>query len=454
MLKTVEQILRTDDLVRSDAAILVAVSGGADSIVLLHLLARLAPAYPFRLIAAHLDHQLRPESAADAEFVAGVCRQLEVGLISQRCDVEALAKQLGTGLEDAGRQARREFLLKVADEQGCDAIALAHHADDQAETVLHRMLRGSGLSGLAAMRSKSGMFIRPLLGFSRQELRTYLQQHGQQWREDVSNADLAFTRNRIRHQLLPQLEQFNPRIVPALNRLSRQAADEDQYWDTAAAAFLERHGNHAPDGFAVNVEPLLALSRAERRRILRAFLRQASRHLPGIDFEHIEQVDALLEMKRPQADLDLPGLWVGRRYDRLLCDVSRPVVPDYELSIDGPGDYVLPTGDSLQVTVGDDLPEEENSALFDAASTPFPLTVRSPRHGDRFQPSGMAGRKRLKDYFIDEKIPVEERRRTPVVSCGKSIIWLAGKRRCELFPPRSGEKLLKITLIRPKQAVE
>jgi len=454
MLVRLEQVLRDNGLIAPGGKVLVAVSGGADSIALLHLLQRLSGAFPFSLVAAHLDHRLRPESLEDAEFVGEVCRGLGVELVSEQCDVAALATELGVGLEEAGRLARRAFLERIAGETGCPVIALAHHAEDQAETLLFRLMRGSGLSGLAAMRLQAGPYIRPLLGFSREQVCKFLQQHNLIWRDDASNLDLTFSRNRIRHQLLPLLEQFNPRVVTALNRLSRQAADEEDYWNTVAEKFLERHGESHADGYALKIAPLAVLSRAERRRILRAFLRQASPRLAAVNSEHIEQVEALLAAERPQSDLDLPGLWVGRRYDRLLCNIIRPMVDDYELTLNGPGTYRLPTDDRLLVEVGNNLEGDVASVLFNAAQVPFPLIVRSPRAGDRFQPSGMAGHKSLKNYFVDEKIDAEARRRTPVVCCGDIILWLAGRRRCEAFAPRPGEKLLKMTLIMPKHGAE
>ena len=454
MLKKLEQILREHELVEPGNKLLVAVSGGADSIALLHLLSRLAPDFPFSLMAAHLDHGLRSESAADAVFVNDYCNSLEIPIVTEVKDIARYAEETRTGLEDAGRQARRHFLERTATENGCAAIVLAHHADDQAETVLFRLMRGSGLSGLAAMRMKSGPYIRPLLNFQARELRDYLQQGHVVWREDASNQDLDFSRNRIRHQLMPLLGEFNPQVVAALNRLSSQAADEEDYWQSVAADFLDRHGCRSNEHFEMKIEPLRSLSRAERRRILRSFLSQTKPALSGIDFRHIEMIEAMLESDRPQADLNLPGLWVGRRYDRLLCGLSSPDPVPYELVISGPGDYVLPNGECLRFSVEMSGQEDDGTVLFSADHVPFPLRVRSPRSGDRFQPSGMAGNKLLKDYFIDAKIDRESRRLAPVVCFGKEILWLVGMRRSGKFYPADDEKRLKIRLLTSKQVVE
>ncbi|PLY01095.1 MAG: tRNA lysidine(34) synthetase TilS [Desulfuromonas sp.] len=454
MLKRLEQVLRTDDLVADDEKLLVAVSGGADSMALLHLLAELAPAYPFSLAVAHLDHQLRPESAADAGFVANVCHQLQLELFQESVDVRQLATTRKTGIEVAGRQARRSFFERLARQQKCAKIVLAHHGDDQAETILFRLLRGSGLSGLAAMRLKADRYLRPLLGFRADELREYLQQRNLSWRDDSSNDDIAFTRNRIRHQLMPQLAEYNPNLVDALNRLAGQAADEEDYWARLSRTLLDEHGESADDGCIFPIAVLESISRAERRRLLRAFLRQVHNDLSGLEAGHIDQIEALISGSRPQADLDLPGLWVGRRYGRLLCSQSRPEVEAFELSVPGPGDYALPSGDLLRVSINGQGEEDHRTVLFPASALRFPLVVRSPRPGDRFQPSGMEGTRLVKDYFIDAKVEREERLKTPVVCTGEEIIWLAGKRRCGRYFPVGNEKLLKITLLTPKQAVE
>ncbi len=306
------------------------------------------------------------------------------------------------------------------------------------------------------MQLKSDRYIRPLLSFKREELRDYLQQNDITWCEDVSNKDLSFSRNRIRHRLLPHLLEYNPQVVDALNRLSRQAAEEELYWQQAAASFLERFGRRTDDGYELPVDELLRLGRAERRRYLRFFLRQTRQFLAGVEADHIDLIEGLLESEKPQADLDLPGLWVGRRYNRLLSASAKPGFSGYEIKIPGPGEYPLPTGQRLIFSVGKDWREDGdgNTVLFPADQVAFPLKVRSPRAGDRFQPAGMTGTKLLKDYFVDAKIDRESRLRTPVVCCGEEIVWLAGRRRCGQFPPSGDKKLLKITLLKPEQAVE
>jgi len=451
-----EQALRDSGLIAPSARVLCAVSGGADSVALLLLLHGLAERFPFSLHAAHLDHRLRSESGADAVFVAELCARLQVPLLQDSVDVAALAVERREGVEAAGRFARRRFFARLAAENGYSSVALAHHADDQAETILFRLLRGTGIGGLAGMLPRQGLYIRPLLPFRALELRDWLTAQGQDWREDASNADLAFSRNRIRHQILPELQQLNPLLPEALCRLGAQVALEESDWQQRVDAFLNVETCATGDGLELPIASLLGLSPALRRRVLRGLLVRVRGDVMRIDAGHLDQLDDLLVNPRPQAQIDLPGLWVGRRYDRLLVASAAPESPEYQLQLPGPGDYLLPTGARLRlelVTQAEPSPEA-TVACFNADTVSFPLLVCSPRSGDRFQPSGMTGHKRLKDYFIDARIDSETRRRTPLVLSGKRLLWVAGLRRCEGDWPQPGAPVLKMSLESPKDGDE
>ena len=208
---------------RVGETLLCALSGGPDSVALVHALALASPRMGFRVIAAHLDHGLRPDSGQDAEFCLDLCERLGVSLHTGNADVRLRARRDGQGLESAAREERYAFLRGVARSQGAVAIAVAHTRDDQAETLLLRLLRGSGSVGLGAMRARRGRLIRPLLGVSRAQVLSHLGSHGLSWREDPSNSDLTLLRNRVRHELLPQLEaRFNPNLRRTLARTAEQ----------------------------------------------------------------------------------------------------------------------------------------------------------------------------------------------------------------------------------------
>jgi len=452
MLQRFQQNLDRHGLIAPHATVLCAVSGGADSVALLLLLHRLSMTVSFALHAAHLDHGLRAESPDDADFVATLCERLSVPLAREAVDVRALAGERREGLEAAGRFARRRFLEQVAADLGGACIALAHHADDQAETILFRLLRGTGVGGLAGMLPKNGPYIRPLLVFSRAELRDWLVTQGETWREDISNADPAYARNRIRHQILPELQLFSPDLPAALCRLGAQVALEEQDWQQRVQGVLDVHCRVTGDGLSLPIPALLALTPALRRRVLRELLVRVRGDLLHIEAVHVDRLDALLIAARPQAQLDLPGVWAARRYERLLLAAQPPVCPAFCLEVAAPGSYPLPTGAVLRIEAVGAGSQEDSAAsvYFDAAAITFPLTVRSMRPGDRFQPSGMTGHKQLKDYFIDARIEVEARRRTPLVFAGERLLWVAGLRRCEGLWPRTGQLRLKMSLETPK----
>lgn len=446
MLNRFAQAIASAALLEAGDRVLCAVSGGADSVALLLLLQQLSLQLPFTLKAAHLDHGLRPESGDDARFVEELCRSLQVPLRVESADVRELASERGEGLEAAGRFARRRFLERLASEDDCNRIALGHHANDQAETVLFRLLRGSGLTGLAAMRPRSGLYIRPLLSFEKGDLQNWLRATGVSWREDASNLDPAFSRNLIRTEVLPELRRLNPQVDGALCRFSSQVALEEGFWREQVDGFLAAHleNRSGQDVLVLPIAPLSSAHPALRRRILRGLLELFRGHLDKIEAGHIDQIEALLEGAKPQAETCLPGVRVARRYELLHVRSAPPVRDAFEVTIPEEGVYPLPTGDRLVVTLGAGTPGDGDSVAFCAEQLTFPLLVRSVRPGDRFQPSGMTGHKRLKNYFIDNKVPREERQSSVVVCAASTILWLAGRRRCEGFWPRSGGPVLQM----------
>ncbi len=421
------------------ARVLVGLSGGGDSVALLMLLLRCRDALGIEVGAAHLDHGMRAEGAEDAAFVARFCAARGVSLWSGFEDVPGRAKGEGGGLEEAARLARREFLEKVARRHGFSHIALGHHRDDQAETFLHRLLRGAGASGLSAMAVKRGVYVRPLLFFSRSQVHAYLAREGLDFVEDASNSSLEFTRNRIRHQVLPLLKTFNPRIEEHLGRLCDRMADEEGYWGSVVSQEVGRLAHRFEGGVWLGCDECLKLHPALRRRLLRQVLEEVRGDLRGVSSSHLEAVESLLVGSKSQAEAALPRAWVARRYRRLLFCASKPELrPPFALSIPGPGRYTLPAGEELIVSLVDRAMGEGPCVVeFDSRRVSFPLTVRTFRAGDRFSPSGMEGTLKLKDFFINEKIDREARSCLPLVA-GLEVLWVAGLRRCNGFRPGPG----------------
>ena len=431
--------------------LLVGVSGGVDSVVLLHLLSRLRDAFRLTLHAAHLDHSIREQSGTDAVFVADLCKALNVPLQMDICDIPSRAKKQKVSIEMAARDARREFLMRQAADCGATHIALAHHRDDQAETFLLRLLRGTGPAGLAAMAMCDGLWWRPLLECGRDVILHYAADHRLQWREDESNQQLCYTRNRIRHQLLPLLRQFNPRIAEHLATLSAQQGQDEQFWQATVSESLEDVILSRDDGMRLDCGRLLDLPPALKIRVLRAAIAEIRGGLQRITATHLCSVDDLLSRSKSQAEIGLPEIWVARRYGQLWLRRKKPDCPPFELALDEPGEVALPGGSILRATLAKRSRGETRCCVeFDADQLLWPLQIRSFRAGDRFGPSGLDGTKKLKDFFIDNKLEHEHRRQVPLVLSGGQILWVAGVRRSALAPALERTRsILRFELILP-----
>ena len=429
--------------------VLVAVSGGADSVALLFLLHRIAPARELFLEAAHLDHALRPDSSADAAHVRTLCLELGLALTARRTDVAALARSRRGGLEEAAREARRAFLRETARERGCDWVALAHQRDDQAETFLLRLLRGAGTAGLAGMRAVAPPFVRPLLPFCRAELVAWLAAEGIAWREDASNLDPAFTRNRVRHELLPLLESFNPAVRGRLVELCRQSADDESDWAQRVAGELQRHAEFAEGECRLPCVVLAQASPALAGRLVRAALQAVRGDLRRIEATHVAAILSLATGIRPQGEAHLPGAWVARRYELMWFRQAPPVTrPVPTVTIAEPGLYPLGDGRTLSVQLHDrERGEGALAAEFSLDLVGFPLQLRGPLPGDRLQPGGMTGSRKLQDLFVDHKVTAEARDAAVLVCAGGRLLWVAGIRRCAGLQPAPGGPVLRLELL-------
>ena len=428
-------------------SVVAAVSGGPDSMALLILLDWLRGTLGFELHVAHADHGLRGEEAQeDARFVESAARDMGLPVTIGRLDVDALRAGSRMSVEEAAREARYAFLVETAAGIEASAIALGHTADDQAETVLMHLLRGSGTGGLAGMPEVSLLpesrygermaLVRPLLDFTKAETRAYCKLRGVTPREDSSNSSLEFTRNRVRLELMPRLEQYNPRFRDALLRLSASAArDLDFLEQTVSEARQQLEVSGVQGGTAVSRSGFRALHPAVRRHLLRLVYRELAGATKELTHRHVEDM-VRLASGRTGAWTALPG---GLRYEvgydtlRLTHAGDPPAAAflagEHELSIPGEtyvGGWCVNA--ELLPSVRENAEGSSHLALLDADRAGHRLCVRSRRPGDRITPLGMTGSRKVQDVMVDDKTPAAERDGVPLVVSEHGVAWVVGHR--------------------------
>jgi tRNA(Ile)-lysidine synthase len=457
--------LRRTGLIRPGERVLVGVSGGPDSVALLSLLATLAPAWKLQHRVVHVNHGLRgAESEDDARFVATLCRSLGVECVCERVDLMALRARLkGRSLQEIARIARYDVFRREARHWQADKVALGHTADDQAETVLMWMLRGAGGTGLAGIPpSRDALFVRPLLGISRAEILEYIQTEGLAYRTDSSNAKRDYLRNRIRHELLPELKRLNPAIVRVLARGAQILREEQAYLDGAAQEHLARAAQARSDGSVVlDRDGVLALPVGLQRRVIRAWLRRVSGVDQGPSFGTVDAVLGQVVRGRSGGSLSVPGGRVWREYGRLVFVPAAAQSLTNRTVARGAPSVVLPivagsrvrwplTGQTIRLSVVDQGPGKTAArperpattvTFLDADRFTQDLVVRTWQPGDAFQPAGMGGRhKKVQDFFSDLKVPREVRRRLPLLVAPEGILWIAGYRADHRFCATAGSR--------------
>jgi tRNA(Ile)-lysidine synthase len=444
----------------------VAVSGGADSVAMLRVLQELRNELGIGLCVLHLNHALRGEASdADAQFVATLARDLNLEFFGAREDVATIARRQHWNLEDAGRRTRYAFFEQAISQRHCTKAAVAHTADDQAETVLARILRGSGPRGIVGIHPVRGNIVRPLLDIRRAELREYLHAQGQAWREDASNLDVSRLRARLRHELLPQLERdFNPAIIERLASLSTIFRDEEAFWDVVIEERIAALATPIRGGFSIAVADLLTpqatqstqarpaqnadANRALSRRMVQALIGKISGDRSGLQFSHVEAVLRLAVKSQSGRRVELPqGVDVVRNFDKLEF-VARKSVPERDaagtfaakqcpylygvtLTSKGVASIDVPELGLRFCLKAIDWPVSESDTTcdigaLDADCLKPPLVLRNWRPGDAFRLPGKRQAQKLKRLFSDARISIPERKSWPVLTSAGRIAWMRG----------------------------
>jgi tRNA(Ile)-lysidine synthase len=417
--------------------VVVGVSGGPDSIALLHILYSLKEEYDLTLFVVHLNHMLRGEEAEEeACFVAELAKKWGLSCRVLKKDIRKISKEKGLSIEEAGHKVRHEIFRQVGQEIGAQKLALGHHADDRAETVLIHLIQGSGLQGLAAMPPTADWIIRPLAKVFKTEIINYCRDHNLNFYLDQSNEEPVYLRNKVRLNLLPYLKkEFNPQIVEALLRLEDIVVPENQYLDIESDQALEDILiKREKGGLILNKDKLIQKHLAIQRRVIRKAYNLLRPEDQGLSFIHVEQILDLVRSNQGSKQVNLPqGIIFKVVYHRLELIDSR-LKPEKEkksfnISWDIPGTVKLGENKILKGTFLSSKPNITEGFLevvLDGEKITTPLIVRSRKPGDRLRPLGMKGTKKVKDVFIDKKIPKEIRDLIPIVCSGEDIIWLPG----------------------------
>ena len=469
LLDRVRRTIRQHDLATPATRVVVALSGGGDSVALAHLLRALHDAGDLNAVGvAHFNHQLRDDADRDEMFSRSLAEQLGWPFLVEREDVAARARRDRRSIEHAARTARHEFFERAGAHFSADVVALGHTRDDQAETVLLRLLRGAGPRGLSGMHPRSGRAIRPLLDCRRAELREFLAERGLPFVEDATNDDVAIPRNRVRAELVPLLEdRFNPSVVDALANQAELARDEWLWMlDELRSRSLEaRTSNLEPGTWSFEREGLLSAPRALRRLALWRAMSDASGGRT-VSVQHVAAALRIVEASSPAGCVDAPGHVVERIGDRVVLrngrsnDVRLRAADFFRYPLSIPGEVSLPEHGcivSAALTEAGDLSDEAWRARMGSRATAVlamhgwtaPLSVRNRRPGDRFRPFGLDRQKKLQDFFVDRKVARADRDHVPiVVDENDRILWVAGHEIDEAFRVTDASRAVLILTLR------
>ncbi len=455
-LNTVEQTITSFNMFTPGDSVLVGVSGGPDSVALLHALYLLASRFSIDLGLAHLDHGLRQkESEQDAGFVSNLASQYNLPFYLKKQDVAQYQKEYKLSLEDAARRIRYTFFLEIAEKKGYTRIATAHHANDNAELILMNLIRGTGTKGLEGIPPKrSNMIVRPLIHCYRSEILTFLSEQKLDYVLDSTNTDKRFTRNRIRLELIPQLKTFNPKISETLNRLGSIIKNQEIWIQDLVEHNIKDvivgQTEHSVD---ISLAEFKTKPHALKQRIIRQTIQKVKGNLRRISHDHIE---AIINQKNKGqihlpdqilfiADKDILRFSKEDQHLRSLSvnqDKAEPVLFEYTVFKSNFRPMTLlikEAGVRIRFSqidgnaISDYSQGGQAVAFFDMKQITFPILIRNVKHGDRFVPFGMTGTQKVKNFFINDKVPKSERAKCPVFLSQGRIMWLAGLRMADPF---------------------
>jgi len=436
--------------------VVVAVSGGPDSIALLHFLHSIRDEYNLYIHGAHLNHMLRgQESEGDTLYVRDFCKKFNIPLSVRYVDVGELAKRKGISLEEAGRMARYELFRDTAAQVGATKIALAHNMNDQAETILMRIMRGTGLEGLCGIKPvREGLYIRPLLFTSRREIEDYCNLMGLKPRIDSTNLEPLYARNKVRLELIPYIEQnFNSAIERTLSSMAELLSEDRDFLNQYAENAYKGIVLEKQHGVSLDIKGINELHTAVKKRVIRKAIEYVKGNLVGIESRHLDLILSAVNQGNTGASVELPGgIKAAVQYNQLNIMKLKGETKDifcHNLIVPGITEIKEIGGLIEAEIIEGNLPDysaaDKFTRYFDYDRIKENLIARSRRDGDFMVPLGMKGKKKIKDIFIDSKVPREERDSIPLVSCDGEVIWIVGYRISDNYKiTQNTKKVLKL----------
>ena len=451
IIKQVRSTIHKYKMLESKDKVVVGVSGGPDSVCLLSILYELKDEFQIELIAAHFEHGLRPgEDEKETDFVRSFVQSLGIPFEYEKAEKDI--KDGKGSLEEKARVIRYRFLEKVKNKYNANKIALGHNKNDQAETVIMRLLRGSGLEGLKGIPPvRDKVIIRPIIGLTRDEILYYLNKKGLHYVSDSSNMDITFLRNKIRHKLIPLLKTYQPNVIETLAKTAEILFIEDDFLSSEAEKWVKQNSCIVEEAIILSINTFNRVHPALKNRILRCLIKKKLGHTKKITYDHINKIIEMIERGSPNSEIHLPyGLIAKKRYDLLVLE-ERKEMADYSYLITGYGRYYLPVIDSWAVVERVDPSsilngQSKNTVFLDVDSIRFPFIIRNIRQGDKIALNG--GHKKIKDIFIDMKIPKEARKMIPIlIYMDRPVhIWCINKTDKRFEAKNGSKEIIKISL--------
>lgn len=440
IIKKVRETINKYHMLAQGDHVLVGLSGGPDSVCLLTILHKLKPEFGIHISAAYIDHGLRPDEIPyEIELCRDICSSMDIPFTTRPIDVKSYMKEKKMNKQEAARELRYNALYEIAVEKTANKIALGHNADDQAETIIMRLFRGTGPSGLSGMPPVRKHIIRPLIEIERHEIEDFLETEGIGFVIDSSNLKKEYLRNKIRHLIIPEARKINMDVVKTLSRTADIFRDEERYFEILVTKTLMKLITRKADNvIELFLSPLEAMDTVILRRVLRRAIDE-TKGLHGIGFIHIEEIMSLIKSGKSGDRIYLPNdIRVIKGYSTIIITSEKPAkLGDYV--INSPCETIVKESSMvirstiMSVDEVKDYGDAQKIAVIDADKVHFPMTIRGRLQGDFFYPLGFGKKKKLQDYFVDEKIPRDERDVVPLLICDNNIVWVIGYRLDERY---------------------